>query len=358
MRSASLTSPETVQPESPLTADLPHRRAGLFDYRHAINTVDVNLAAGLMDPSLLCVGSSIYMGMRDGEFADIMGDALSASVTIEAGTLIATFTGTRISRQAARNIPHGENNYLISMQDGTVLDCRENATIHPPACLASISNQADGAYHAPTRRILTYDDNNAYVVWRLVLGVMVATLYAVRRIVEGEEIMWSYGPSFAYGFDASTVYSTSSSEPSFGSDSTTSRATSRALSPDPLASAQPVGARGRLLAVHQRLRALGFTHGEDAYPEYGFSNASPSTISESSSVNSRRLFPPLSPVPLAQSPPSVPGPSTYATAMSPAEVEEARAARRRPLRRIVPTPADDRAERKRLDNEPNAKPPG
>jgi hypothetical protein len=353
MRSASLTSPDTAQPESPLTADPPQRRAGLFDYRNAINTVDVNYAAGLMDPALLCVGSSIYMGMRDGEFADNMGDALSASVTIEAGTMIATFTGTRISRQAARDIPHGENNYLISMQDGTVLDCRHNATIRPPACLASIANQADGAYDATTGRILTYDDNNAYVVWRLVLGVMVATLYAVKQIVEGDEIMWAYGPSFAYGFDASTVYSTSSSEPSFDSDSTTSRV----LSPDPLASAQPLGARGRLLAVHQRLRAAGFTHGEDAYPEYGFSNASPSTISESPSVNSRRLFSPPSPAPLAQSLPSAPQPSTHATAMSPAEAEEARAARQRLLRRIVPIGLT-RAEQERLDNEPNAKPPG
>ena len=317
----SATSPDTAQPDSPLTADPPQRRAGFFDYFHAINNVDVDLNAGLIPTADLAVGPSIYMGMHDGEFADNMGDALSAAAPIATGRMIATFRGTRISRQAARHIPHGQNNYLISMQDNTVLDCMSNATARPPTCLASIANQADGAYDTSTGRILTYNDNNAYVVWRIVNDVMEATLYAVRQIEEGEEIMWSYGPSFQYGFDASTVYSTSSEEPDDNSSGG-----SRALSPDPLASSRPRGARHRLRTARRRLRAAGFTHYEDAFPEYAFSNASPVT-SDGSSISIGRHSS-QSPVRCSQRP------ITHAAvAATPPPVAREQA----PRRRIVPT---------------------
>ena len=259
LRSASFASPDTALPESPLTADPPRGRG--FDYRHAIDNVDPNFDAGVMDAAGLRVAHSAYWGLRHQEIVDNVGDALFARVDIEPGTLIATFNGTRISRAAARNIPQGENNYLISMQDGTVLDCMANATARPARCLASKANQSTDLQDRITQRALTYNDNNAYVVWRLVDGVMEATLYAVRRIAEGEEIMWSYGPSFDLGFDTDTDYSDASSEELSDDDSLNSRA----LSPDPLALRSPRGGRLRLLDATQRLQAVGFPPNRDGY---------------------------------------------------------------------------------------------
>ena len=275
LASTSLTSPATQQPESPLTADPPRRRNG-FDYRYAIDHVDINHDAGDMDPAGLSVRPSAYWGMRDGEVTNLVGDALFAEVDIEAGTLIATFRGVRITRQAARDIPEGENNYLISLQDGFVLDCMDNATARPVRCLASLANQADSLHDQVAQRFLTYDDNNAYVVWRVIDGVMEATLYAVRRIAKGEEIMWSYGPSFEYGFDADTIYSdTEDEEPSFEDDSSGSRA----LTADPQAGVHPQGQARQLHRVIRRLRMAGFSRAtdgvddvEDGASQYAFDN--------------------------------------------------------------------------------------
>ena len=70
-------------------------------------------------------------------------------------------------------------------------------------------------------------------------AVQSTPVVAVRQIAEGEEIMWNYGSSFANGFDADTVLSTSSGQPSFEDDIDNSEdeSGSRILSADPLASA-------------------------------------------------------------------------------------------------------------------------
>jgi len=272
-----VASPDQLQPESPLTAEPPRRPNG-FDYRDAIDSVEVDFKADPVDPAQLCVAPSTYWSMRSGVVSPNMGDGLFSLITIEPGTRIATFNGTRITRQEARDIPHGGNNYLISMEDDTVLDCMANATARPPLCLASISNQADAAWDPVAQRFLTYHNNNAYTDWRRINGIMVATLYAVRRITgrREEEIMWSYGPSFIDGFDGSTVYTSSvEQDSSFETDFSGSVA----LSADPQAPTTPLGARRRLISTYGRLRALGFPQASvgyddapDAHPEWGFGN--------------------------------------------------------------------------------------
>jgi hypothetical protein len=280
MGSASLNSPPAAQPDSPLTGDRP-QAADTFDYREAIDRVVVDLAGGLVDPaSSLRVGPSRYWAPQGEGFADIMGDGLFARVNIEAGTLIATFRGTLITASEARNIPHGDNNYLIDMQDGTVLNCSDNVTTRPPRCLASLINQADGAQDPGTGRILTYDDNNAYVVWYDVDGVRTASAYAVRQVGEEEEILWNYGATFAQGFQRGGYYTSSDSEEQSFSDDDSG---SRALSDDPQALALPLGQIQRLRAVRRRLQAAHFTD-EDAFPEMGFNNDSLSSESGSVSV--------------------------------------------------------------------------
>ena len=203
--------------------------------------------------------------------ANLPGDALIAGVTIEAGTLIASFSGTVISAAAARAIPHGVNGYLIDMPDGNVLDCMQNATARPPRDLASLANQAQGLHDAELDRDLTYHDNNAYTIWRDADGIQTISLYAVRQIRGGEEVMWAYGPNFDLGFDTPTVWSPSPGEPSFSSSEDEAR--SRELSRDPRAAEQPLGARRRLESVVERLEELyGDRDQEDAFPELGINS--------------------------------------------------------------------------------------
>ena len=282
MATASLSSPESA------------RGLDGFDYRHAIDTVPINEAEGVMSPTDLDVGPSRYLGFQQGDFFRNVGDALTARRDIQPGTLIATFRGRRITRLMARAIPHGANNYLISMTDGTVLDCMANAIARPtPGCWASIANQADGLFNHITQTYLTYNDNNAYVTWRLVDGEMQATLYAVRLIRAREEVMWSYGPSFWDGFDGDTVYSTSSEEEQ--QDGSEDSVGSVALSPDSQAAVQPLGSRRRVRDVVSRLRRAGFqppTDGvddtEDPNPEDGFGLDDSDFYSSASDVSSVR----------------------------------------------------------------------
>ena len=335
--SAVQSTPVAAQPESPLTVD-PPRQDGHFDYRYAINVTPVN-EGGDMDPAGLAVRRSVYWGMSDGEIVDNVGDALVALVPIAPGTRIATFRGVVITRQQAHDIPEGENNYLISLLDDMVLDCMENARARPPRCLASLANQADSLYDQVALRFLNYDNNNAYVVWIRLDGAMHATLYAVRQIAEGEEIMWNYGSSFANGFDSDTVLSTSSGEPSF--EDSEDESGSCILSADPLASAQPQGARLRVRAVRQRLRAAGFTHGEDAFPEYAFSNASPSSgslpTSSTASAASRVSTP---------SPPQSPQPAATEVEITPPSARVQVQQRRRilPIRLLPSGPSEDKED--------------
>ena len=283
---------------SDLTIDPPLLIA--FDYHYAINTVEINFDAGLMDADDLIVAPSSYWALRDGAIANIMGDALSARVTIRAGTLIASFRGTRISSADARQLPHGLNNYLIDMQDGTVLDCMANATARPALCLASIGNMAEGAFDVTNQRFLSYNDNNAYVHWwQDSDGETVATLYAVRQIRGGEEVMWHYGAKYVFGFEVSTIITSSSSEP-VSPDVGTAR--SVALSVDPKAATQPLGPVRRVAQVADRwLTVLGAEEAqpnasqdyasqdgddeaqEDAFPELAFDNDGSSDESDAGS---------------------------------------------------------------------------
>ena len=88
--------------------------------------------------------------------------------------------------------------------------------------------------------------------------------------------MWSYGPSFEYGFDADTVYSdTVDEEPSFEDDSSGSRV----LTADPQAGVHPQGQARQLHRVIRRLRMAGFSRAtdgvddvEDGASEYAFDN--------------------------------------------------------------------------------------
>lgn len=291
--SASFDSPTPVLPHSPLTVEL---RSSGFDYRYAIDHVEVNFDAGLMDPVGLRVAPSCYRGLLDNEIVDNMGDALIACKPISAGTLIATFQGTRISQRDARALPRGDGRYLVDMQDGSVLNCMDDAMTRPPRCLASLANQADHAWDPVAERFLTYDDNNAYVEWYLVDDSMVATLYAVRLIDREEEVMWAYGPNFERGFgDHSFNSSSGGEELSFESEGTDG---SRALSPDSRAAEQPLGPGRRLRTVVQRLRMAGFkrpTDGvddvEDAWPEWGFDNEGSFTEDESTVDEQQPLSP-------------------------------------------------------------------
>ena len=90
---------------------------------------------------------------------------------------------------------------------------------------------------------------------------------AARRIAEGEEIMWAYGPRLDMGFDdTGTICHTSSDEEEPSSDDDDSLG-SRALSPDPLALHTPRGGRLRLLHATQRLAGLGFPRNRDGHDD-------------------------------------------------------------------------------------------
>ena len=177
------------------------RRA--FNYGQACDRIDLDRAIPAVSESSLRVGPSSYGFFRAGTLVFTVGDALTATVDILPGQLIARFVGVPITAQAAADLPDGSNNYLITVSDETVLNCQDTARVRPtPLCFASNANMAENLHRGGVT--LTIDDNNASANLSTdSTGNLIAELYAVAFIPAGAEIMWSYGEEYAGGFDVS-----------------------------------------------------------------------------------------------------------------------------------------------------------
>ena len=151
-----------------------------------------------VDQSQLLAQESVYRGVNDHRCIVPVGRCLTCEVEIKRHQEIGEFVGDTVSSQEVTLMSPARGSYLLDMaidgekNDIEILDCYEKTHGENPVCKLSMANTAAALYHREADISLTEQDNNAAVTVVLRDGNRTAVMYALRRILVGEEIMWDY----------------------------------------------------------------------------------------------------------------------------------------------------------------------
>ncbi len=151
-----------------------------------------------VNQSQLRVRESVYRGVNDHRYIVPVGRCLTCAVEVKKRQEIGVFIGDTVSAQEVTLMSPARGSYLLDMaidgekNDIEILDCYEKTHGEDPVCKLSMANTAAALYHREADISLTEQDNNAAVTVVLRDGNRTAVMYALRKILVGEEIMWDY----------------------------------------------------------------------------------------------------------------------------------------------------------------------